>query len=51
MILQWIENKLKQKASAERHNVMKLEWQKAELERKIAEAKRRCSNDSCSCNN
>jgi hypothetical protein len=51
MILQWIENKLKQKASTERHNVMKLEWQKAELERKIAEAKRRCSNDSCSCNN
>lgn len=40
MILQWIEKKLKQRAFQERHKVMKLEWQKAELERKIAEAKR-----------
>lgn len=47
MILQWIEKKLKQRAFQERHNVMKLEWQKAELERKIAEAKRKKSmNDS-----
>ena len=51
MILQWIENKLKHKVFTERHNVMKLEWQKAELERKIAEAKRRCLNGSCNCNN
>lgn len=40
MILQWLLQKLKQRASQERHNVMKLEWQKAELERKIAEAKK-----------
>ena len=40
MILQWIEKKLKQRASQERHKVMKLEWKKAELEKKIAEAKR-----------
>lgn len=40
MILQWIEKKLKQRAFQERHKVMKLEWQKAEFERKIAEAKR-----------
>lgn len=40
MILQWIEKKLKQRVFQERHKVMKLEWQKAKLERKIAEAKR-----------
>lgn len=40
MILQWILQKLKQRAFQERHNVLQLEWQKAELERKIAEAKR-----------
>ena len=40
MILQWIEKKWKQRAFQERHKVMKLEWHKAELERKIAEAKR-----------
>ena len=51
MILQWIENKLKQKVFTERHNVMKLEWQKAELERKIAAAKRQRSNGSCTCHN
>ena len=40
MILQWIETKLKQRAFQERHKVLTLEWQKAEIERKIAEAKR-----------
>lgn len=40
MIVQWICNKLIQKRDKERHDVMKLEWQKAELERKIANAKR-----------
>ena len=35
MILNCIYNKLIQKRDQERHNVMKLEWQKAELERKI----------------
>lgn len=35
-----IEKKLKQKRDQERHNVMKLEWQKAELERQIANAKK-----------
>lgn len=45
MILQWIEKKLKQRTFQERHKVMKLEWQKAELERKIAEAKRERVNE------
>ena len=46
MILQWIEKKIKKRAFQERHKVMKLEWQKAELARKIAEAKReRCANN------
>lgn len=40
MIISWIYNKLIQKRDKERHNVIKLEWQKAELERKIANAKR-----------
>ena len=40
MILNWIYKKLTQKRDKERHNVIKLEWQKAELERKIANAKR-----------
>ena len=40
MILNWIHNKLIQKRDKERHNAIKLEWQKAELERKIAKAKR-----------
>ena len=47
MILQWIEKELKQRAFQERHKVMKLEWQKAEFEKKIAEAKRKKSmNDN-----
>lgn len=40
MILNWIYKKLAQKRDKERHNVIKLEWQRAELERKIANAKR-----------
>ena len=40
MILQWIEKKLKQRAFQERHKVIRLEWLIAELERKIAQAKR-----------
>ena len=44
MILKWIYNKLIQKRDKERHNVIKLEWQRAELERKIANAKRERQN-------
>lgn len=45
MIIQWIYDKLKQRAVQERHKVTKLEWQKAELERKIAIAKKnKCNN-------
>ena len=40
MILNLIYNKIIQKRDKERHNVIKLEWQRAELERKIANAKR-----------
>ena len=40
MILKWIYNKLIQNRDKERNNVIKLEWQRAELERKIANAKR-----------
>lgn len=40
MIIQWIYDKLKQKAFCERHKVMQLEWQKAELEYKIELAKK-----------
>ena len=36
MIIKWIYDKLKQRAFKERHEVMKLEWQKAELEKQIA---------------
>ena len=36
MILNWIYKNLVQKRDKERHNVIKLEWQRAELERKIA---------------
>lgn len=39
-MLQWIYDKLIQKRNKERHEVMKLEWKKAELERKIAIAKK-----------
>lgn len=35
-MFQWIYNKLVEKRNKERHNVISLEWQKAELERKIA---------------
>lgn len=44
MILNLIYNKLIQKRDKERHNVIKLEWQRAELERKIANAKRERQN-------
>ena len=40
MILNWIYNKLAQKRDKERHNVIKLEWQKAELERQLENLKR-----------
>ena len=46
MILNWIYTKLKQKRDKERHNVIKLEWQRAELERKIANAKRERQNNA-----
>ena len=46
MILNWIYKKLTQKRDKERHNVIKLEWQKAELERKIANAKREHQNNA-----
>lgn len=39
MLLDWIYKKLKQKAFQERHKVTQLQWQKAELERKITIAK------------
>lgn len=39
-ILELIEKKLKEKALKEHHKVIKLQWQREELERKIAEAKR-----------
>lgn len=40
MIREWIYNKLKNKAFREKHEVTKLQWKKAELERKIALAKK-----------
>lgn len=46
MILNWIYKKLTQKRDKERHNVIKLEWQRAELERKIANAKRERQNNA-----
>lgn len=39
MILSWICNKLIQKRDKEYHKVIKLKWQKAELEKRIATAK------------
>ncbi len=44
MMFKWIYDKLIQKRNEERHNVMKLEWKKAELEKRIAEAKRKSEN-------
>lgn len=40
MILSWIYSKLIQKRDKEYHNVIKLKWQKAELERQIANVKK-----------
>lgn len=40
MILKCLEERLKRKAFKEKHELMKLQWQKAELEKKIAEAKK-----------
>lgn len=36
MIINWIYKKLKYKSFQEHHKVTQLQWQKAELERKIA---------------
>lgn len=44
MILNWIYKKLVQKRDKERHDLIKLEWQRAELEQKIARAKRERQN-------
>lgn len=33
MILQWFKEKLSQRASKTRHNIVKLNWKKAELEK------------------
>jgi hypothetical protein len=41
MILESIEAKLTEKAFKERHKVMQLQWQKAELEKFIQEQKRK----------
>lgn len=38
MIIEWILKKLQDKLFKEKHEVMKLRWQKAELERRIAQA-------------
>ena len=46
MILNWIYKKLVQKRDKERHDLIKLEWQRAELERKIANAKRERQNNA-----
>lgn len=35
MILHWIQNKLNQKLNKKKHEVMKLKWQQAELERQL----------------
>lgn len=40
MIRELVYKKLEQKAFIEKHKVTKLQWQKAELERKIAIAKK-----------
>lgn len=39
MIREWIYEKLKNIAFRKKHEVIRLQWQKAELERKIALAK------------
>ena len=38
MIREWILKKLQEKLSKEKHEVMKLRWKKAELERRIAQS-------------
>lgn len=39
MILQWIYYKLQQKAQKERHEVLKLEWQRAKLKSELERVK------------
>lgn len=41
MVFNWLYQRLKKKAFKERHKVTRLEWEKALLEKKIAEAKER----------
>lgn len=40
MILEFLEKYLLKKRSEKQHEVIKLQWEKAELERKLAELKR-----------
>lgn len=39
MILQWIYDKLQQKVQKKRHEVLKLEWQRAKLRSELEKAK------------
>ena len=39
MILQWIYNRLRKKAFKERHSLLKLQWERAKLEKKLRELK------------
>jgi hypothetical protein len=41
MMKDWIYNKMIKKRNEKRHEVLKLQWQKAELEKVIADAKQR----------
>ena len=41
MILEWMQKRLEVKAWKERQEVLRLKWQKAQLEKELAAAKRR----------
>ena len=40
-MMDWIKQKLIQKRDREQYNVIRLRWQKAELEKKLQQAKQR----------
>ena len=46
MIKEYIYNFLNRKLAKKKHDCIKLEWQKVELERKIANAKRERQNNA-----
>lgn len=45
MLLEWVKKRLEAKAWRERQEVLRLRWQKAQLEKELAAAKRRTKDE------